>query len=129
MEDSNCLLSELLSINFKMKQPSSPPSLLSLPPNLPIFFPPSLSPSFSPSLPPFLLPSLLSFLPLSIFLPLFLSPFLYSQRAVYQNLDDLYQDNSESATTSEPDSFGYGDEKIYESICYYQSPVSELGLQ
>lgn len=49
----------------------------------------------------------------------------YSQRAVYQNLDDLYQDTTEDSVISDAaDLYGYGDEKIYDSICYYQSPVS-----
>ena len=52
-----------------------------------------------------------------------------SQRAVYQNLDDLYQDTTEDSVISDAaDLYGYGDEKIYDSICYYQSPVS-TGIQ
>ena len=44
--------------------------------------------------------------------------YLSSQKAVYANVQDLYQDSGDD------DSFGYGDEKIYDSIFYYQSPVS-----
>lgn len=46
---------------------------------------------------------------------------------MYQNLDDLYQDNTEDSVISDAaDLYGYGDEKIYDSICYYQSPVSTV---
>jgi hypothetical protein len=41
-----------------------------------------------------------------------------AQTAMYANVQDLYQESTEE------DLFGYGDEKIYDSICYYQSPVT-----
>lgn len=49
----------------------------------------------------------------------------FSQIAVYQNLDDLHPDNATSVA-SDTDPYGFGDEKIYDFICYYQAPVSLL---
>lgn len=37
---------------------------------------------------------------------------------MYANVSDLYQD-----TFTEEDSFGYGDEKIYDSVLRYQAKV------
>ena len=64
---------------------------------------PFLSLSLSPSLPPFLPLSLPpSSLPLS----------LCSER-LYANVEELYEE----------DPYKYGNESIYDSICYYQAPV------
>ena len=40
---------------------------------------------------------------------------------IYANMDELYAD---VAPEEEEDPYGYGDESIYDSICYYQAPVS-----
>lgn len=42
----------------------------------------------------------------------------YSDR-LYANVDELYDTNPE-----EEDPYSYGNESIYDSICYYQAPVS-----
>ena len=42
---------------------------------------------------------------------------LYSDR-LYANVDELYDTNPE-----EEDPYSYGNESIYDSICYYQAPV------
>ncbi len=83
--------------------------------------------SLSLSPPPFLSLSHLSPVTLAISLstslspPLSLSLFIsYSQTAVYANISDLYQDSF-----TEEDSFGYGDEKIYDSVLRYQAKVSQ----
>ena len=46
-----------------------------------------------------------------------------SQTAVYANVQDLYLDD-DSAEEEEDSTYGYGDEKIYDSVCFYQHPVS-----
>lgn len=38
---------------------------------------------------------------------------------LYANVDELYDANPE-----EEDPYSYGNESIYDSICYYQAPVS-----
>lgn len=47
---------------------------------------------------------------------------LYSDR-LYANVDELYDTNPE-----EEDPYSYGNESIYDSICYYQAPVSGWGI-
>ena len=42
----------------------------------------------------------------------------YRER-LYANVEDLYAE-----VPREEDPYGYGDESIYDSICYYQAPVS-----
>ena len=39
-------------------------------------------------------------------------------------MDELYTE----VAADEEDPYGYGDESIYDSICYYQAPVSSLNL-
>lgn len=39
---------------------------------------------------------------------------------LYANMDELYA----QVPQEEVDPYGYGDETIYDSICYYRSPVS-----
>lgn len=47
--------------------------------------------------------------------------FLHGSRGrIYANMDELYQE----VAPDEEDPYGYGDESIYDSICYYQAPVS-----
>ena len=113
---------------FPSHHPPLPPPTLPFPPSLPLSLPylpplPPLPPP-SPPIPPLLLlflcfSSSLPFLPslpfLSFLLLLFLIHSVFSQTAVYANIQDLYQDSF-----SEDDSFGYGDDKIYDSIVYYQ---------
>ena len=43
---------------------------------------------------------------------------------IYANMDELYTE----VAADEEDRYGYGDESIYDSICYYQAPVSSLKL-
>jgi len=38
---------------------------------------------------------------------------------LYANMEDLYAE-----VPRDEDPYGYGDETIYDSICYYQAPVS-----
>ena len=42
-----------------------------------------------------------------------------SRGRIYANMDELYQE----VAPDEEDPYGYGDESIYDSICYYQAPV------
>lgn len=42
---------------------------------------------------------------------------------LYANVDQLYA----QVPQEEGDPYGYGDETIYDSICYYQRPVSSWG--
>ena len=44
---------------------------------------------------------------------------------LYANVDELYDDSPEE----EEDPYSYGNESIYDSICYYQAPVRGCGLQ
>ena len=44
---------------------------------------------------------------------------------LYANMDELYS----QVPQEEADPYGYGDETIYDSICYYRSPVSYMLLQ
>ena len=46
----------------------------------------------------------------------------YSRGRIYANMDELYQE----VAPDEEDPYGYGDESIYDSICYYQAPVRWL---
>ena len=51
------------------------------------------------------------------------SVFVHGSRGrIYANMDELYQE----VAPDEEDPYGYGDESIYDSICYYQAPVSRL---
>ena len=43
---------------------------------------------------------------------------------IYANMDELYTE----VAADEEDPYGYGDESIYDSICYYQAPVSSLNV-
>lgn len=47
--------------------------------------------------------------------------YIHSQTSVYANISDLYQD-----TFNEDETFGYGDEKIYDSVLRYQANVCTL---
>ena len=38
---------------------------------------------------------------------------------IYANMDELYTE----VAPDDEDPYGYGDESIYDSICYYQAPV------
>lgn len=40
-------------------------------------------------------------------------------------MDELYA----QVPQEEVDPYGYGDETIYDSICYYRPPVSDLTIQ
>ena len=40
---------------------------------------------------------------------------------LYANMEDLYAE-----VPRDEDPYGYGDETIYDSICYYQAPVSHI---
>ena len=46
-------------------------------------------------------------------------PLLPGRERLYANMEDLY-----SEVPRDEDPYGYGDETIYDSICYYQAPVS-----
>ncbi len=44
---------------------------------------------------------------------------------LYANMDELYS----QVPQEEADPYGYGDETIYDSICYYRSTVGEWFVQ
>lgn len=52
------------------------------------------------------------------------SPFSLGRERLYANMEDLYAE-----VPRDEDPYGYGDETIYDSICYYQAPVGYTLLQ
>ena len=46
--------------------------------------------------------------------------FFICRERIYANMDELYA----QVPQEDMDPYAYGNEKIYDSICYYQAPVS-----